>query len=288
MSPDAPDGAVEVGDAAHRRPRSFRLTNRPAPRIEVVEDLDPHERARGGEPSRERDVLRRGLGIAGRMVVEEDERGRARDHGLLEDLPRMHERRRQAADRDHRLALEPVADVEGQDAERLDRPRAVARQEVAGRFGRSAEARATGRGPPRPGARPARAWPRRAPPWRGRARAPPPARPRDRPASPRSPDARSRCGHVERGASRASPCPARRASSSRLESAPAPWRSSRSRGRSSAGRSSRRRRPQAASASPRPRRGVLTRPPPARARARPRCRAARRRRAGVERSRPPD
>ena len=105
----------------------------------MIEDLDAHERPCGSEASREGNVLRRRLRVARRVVVEEDEGGRARDHRLLEDLTRMNQRRRQAADRDHGLALEAVTNVEGEDAEGLDRPRAVARQEIACRIRGSAQ-----------------------------------------------------------------------------------------------------------------------------------------------------
>src|SRR5678815_696717 len=80
---------------------------------EMIEDLDAHERPRGSEAPRQRNVLRRRLRIARRVVVEEDEGGGARDHRLLEDLARMNQRRRQAADGDDGLALEAVTHVEG-------------------------------------------------------------------------------------------------------------------------------------------------------------------------------
>ena len=126
------------------------------------------------------------------------ERGRARDHRLLEDLARMHQARGEAADRDHRLALQPVAHVEGQQAERLDRPRAVARQQVARGLRRRAERRRA--------ARPSEA--RRAPSSSAAsdARGLGPAQPAfalqlgsERPARPRSPRVEERVGHVERG-----------------------------------------------------------------------------------------
>ena len=188
---------------------------------EVVEHLDAHERAGRGQPPREREVLGRGLGVARGVVVEEDERGRARDDRLLEDLARVDEARGQAADRDDGLAPQPVPRVEGEQAEGLDRARASSAAAgsarprpgtggtgAAGRRRRRAARRA--RGPPGRG----RPWPA---PGRG------PARARAGSARPaRAGPAPSRSsGQVERGGPRA-PVPRSAARSSRLERAPAP------------------------------------------------------------------
>jgi hypothetical protein len=111
----------------------------PGAEHEVVEHLDAHQRARRGQPPREREVLGRGLRVARGVVVEEDEGGRAGDDRLLEDLARVDEAGGQAADRDDGLATQPVPDVEGQEAECLDRARRVARQQVAGGLTRGLE-----------------------------------------------------------------------------------------------------------------------------------------------------
>jgi len=55
----------------------------------VVEDLNPEELAGGDEAARQRDVLGRGLGVAARVVVrQEQRRGAGEDRGL-EDFARL-------------------------------------------------------------------------------------------------------------------------------------------------------------------------------------------------------
>ena len=146
-------------------------------------------------------VLGRRLGIARGVVVEQHQRGRARDDGLLEHLARVHEARGQAADRDDRLALQAMARVEREQAERLDRPRAVARQQVAGAVlaatgtrRRPGAARDASRAPSSSAASTRAALARPSPGTRSSSR-------RERPARPRSPPP-SRLGHVERRAPR--------------------------------------------------------------------------------------
>ncbi len=97
----------------------------------MIDDLDPHERSRGGEPARQGNVLCGGLGVARGMVVEEDESRRPRGDGFLEDLARVDEARGQAADGHDGLLLESVTHVEDEKAEGLDRSGAVAGQQVA-------------------------------------------------------------------------------------------------------------------------------------------------------------
>ena len=190
------------------------------------------------EPPRQREVLGRRLGIARRVVVEQDERGRARDDGLLEHLARVHEARGQAADRDDRLALQAMAHVEREQAERLDRPRAVARQQVARGVGGRLES------PSRP---PASGDASRAPSSSAASTRAALARPRPRTPLELGQRARRRGRAARRRAGR----PPDRAPRRRARRSPAappaargwrgrrlPCRARRSRGRSSSGRSS--------------------------------------------------
>ena len=126
----------------------------------------PMSCARLGEAAREGHVFGRGLGVARGMVVEEDEGGGPRGHRLLEDLARMHQAGGEAAHRDHGLAPQAAAHVEGEQAEGLDGPRARSAGAGSGRVGGGAEAGAAAGGSLASRA-PAPARPGRAPPWRG-------------------------------------------------------------------------------------------------------------------------
>ena len=198
------------------------------------------------QPAGQAHVLRRGLGIAGRVVVEQDERRGARHHRLLEDLARVHEARGQAADRDHGLALDAMADVEGEEAEGLDRARGVARQQVARGVRRGAQHGLAG---PSLGGEAGAQLERGQHAGRlGAAEAVLGLEVAER-ALGQAADARRRAaGPRCRAPKRArEPVPSSSASSSRLDRAAAPWRARRSRGRSSSAHPRRR------GARPRPR-----------------------------------
>src|SRR5262245_60741573 len=89
MSPDAPDEAskyttrLTLPAPTPSRPASqhaalLQAHEAAGAEHEVIEDVDAHERAGGREPPREGEILGRRLGVAGGMVVEEHDRGRAR------------------------------------------------------------------------------------------------------------------------------------------------------------------------------------------------------------------
>ncbi len=64
----------------------------------MVEDLDPQERTRRCEPSREGEVPGRGLGIPRRMIMSYDQPAGAGQDYQAEELARVDEARGEAAD----------------------------------------------------------------------------------------------------------------------------------------------------------------------------------------------
>jgi hypothetical protein len=55
----------------------------------VVDDLDTEDRSRGREAAGQGDVLTRGVRIAGRVVVRDQQRGGAGQDRRLEDFARL-------------------------------------------------------------------------------------------------------------------------------------------------------------------------------------------------------
>ena len=84
------------------------------PRSQTTWSRSVHaEEATGlGEPPRDLEILSARRGIAARMVVPDEERARADCDGRLEDLARVHERRRRRSDRDDRVRDRAVSTVE--------------------------------------------------------------------------------------------------------------------------------------------------------------------------------
>src|SRR5262245_48927192 len=92
---------------------------RPVAKNQVIEKPDAENIARLSESRRERDVLRRRLCYATRVVVADDDRGGVRDDRWLEDLAGMNDQGSQRSDRDDANADHPMLGIEERDGHLL-------------------------------------------------------------------------------------------------------------------------------------------------------------------------
>src|SRR5258705_530525 len=102
---------------------------------DVIEDVDAQDAPRLDQPPGDREILLAGRGVAGGMVVRQDQTGRGdRDRGL-EDLARVHDARVQAPDRDDLPAEHLVSRVEIEADEVLGMPSPDVTREIEHRLG---------------------------------------------------------------------------------------------------------------------------------------------------------
>ncbi len=98
----------------------------------MIHDVDPHQRAGRHQPRRQRDVVFAWRRVAGRMVVEQHDRGRAADDSLAVDGAGIRVACIEGPDRHQPGADDAMARVEQQHAEALHLPRAELRHQVRG------------------------------------------------------------------------------------------------------------------------------------------------------------
>ena len=108
---------------------------------EMIDDVDADDEPGVDHARREDEVVGAWRGVAGRMVVKQDDDGRRGGDRLPKDLARVHNRRVERAERDDLDPNESMLRVEHRDAELLDRARAVLRQQERGNLLRRVQSR---------------------------------------------------------------------------------------------------------------------------------------------------
>jgi hypothetical protein len=96
----------------------------------MIEDFDPHDVTRLAETPGERQVFLGRRGVAGGMVVKENETGRLKRDRLAKDLAGMDETAIEAPARDDLKPLQSIARVQYEETELLDRLRSEPGQKI--------------------------------------------------------------------------------------------------------------------------------------------------------------